>query len=313
MLNAAAFRANFMRGEILVLYIDFLTQGGTELPHDRLRSSSFLSVIFMRLRYSMRAILRRMFTTRNLSSVAVEQRRRVRLNTGQVPIYAIGDIHGCYRALLQLEHRIRVDVQLHSYVNPLLIYLGDYVDRGPDSRHVIEHLLRSDHNDGIERLALCGNHDDLFLKFLENPMQYSSWLDFGATTTMLSYGVGQSVIARRTNDLRRVHEALVDAVPASHVSFLKALPSLATHGQSVFVHAGVRPSVILDEQVDEDLLWIREPFLTTGPQLPVTVIHGHSANLEPVRGPGRICIDTGCYATGRLTAIRLFEQSATIL
>ena len=244
---------------------------------------------------------------------AIVERPRLTVAPEREGLYAIGDIHGCLDELLALEERIRRDVARSRVEWPLILYLGDYVDRGPDSRSVIEHISRCDHADGIERIALCGNHDDAFLRFLRNPAENAAWLDFGGDATLRSYGLGHLAYLRKSRELEKVAQSLEEAVPAGHVRFLEQLPVFALHRDRLFVHAGIRPGVAVADQVDGDLLWIREPFLTEGPCLPITVIHGHTAGVEPVFGNGRICIDTGCYATGRLTALKLAADAATVL
>jgi serine/threonine protein phosphatase 1 len=261
----------------------------------------------------MRSLLRRIFRQPDSPRQDAPARARLEIEAGRPLIYAIGDVHGCYDALLALETRILADARQEGLGRPLIVYLGDYVDRGPASRDVLTHLSSPRHLDGMDRLALCGNHDDAFLRFIRNPADNLAWLDFGGDATLRSYGLGGLAQLRRPNDPISLAAALEAAVPAEHIAFLENLPILARAGDRLFVHAGIRPGVSLAEQVDEDLLWIREPFLTTGPGLPLTVIHGHTAGEEPVFGSGRVCIDTGCYATGRLTALKLTANGVSLL
>jgi serine/threonine protein phosphatase 1 len=118
------------------------------------------------------------------------------------------------------------------------------------------------------------------------------------------------MLKRKPDEFGRI---LRETVPGHHVGLLESLPVALACGDLLFVHAGIRPGVTFEEQDDEDLLWIREPFLSEGPRLPLTVIHGHTAGNEPVFGKGRVCIDTGCYATGRLTAIRITADGSALL
>jgi serine/threonine protein phosphatase 1 len=239
-------------------------------------------------------------------------RKRLQISADRPLIYAIGDVHGCLDALLALEERIKADAAPHAALQPLLIYLGDYVDRGPASAAVIEHLAKR-HADGIERIALCGNHDDTFLNFMSEPAQNRRWLDYGGDATLRSYGLELADYLDRADGLQALGEALRARVPAHHVAFLQALPIALLSGNRLFVHAGIQPGVPLPAQQDHDLIWIREPFLSEGPGLPLTVIHGHTAGREPVFGKGRICIDTTCYASGRLTALRVTLDGAAVL
>lgn len=261
----------------------------------------------------MRSLLRRIFRTPDSRAYGAAVRPRVRIDARHRVLYAIGDVHGCFDALQALEARIVADAGGRRAEKPLIVYLGDYVDRGPQSRDVLSHLARNDHNDGIARIALCGNHDDAFLRFIRDPVENTAWLDYGGDATLRSYGLGNMAHQRRPEALLDVGRALAEAVPQAHIDLLENLPVYAQSGDRLFVHAGIRPGIPLDDQADEDLLWIREPFLNEGPRLPITVVHGHTAGVEPVFGDGRICIDTGCYATGRLTALRVTATQTVVL
>lgn len=233
-------------------------------------------------------------------------RRRIDLGDAPAtyPIYAIGDVHGCLKELQAAEGRIADDID-RSGRPGLVVLLGDYVDRGPSSYQVVEHLLRPSEL-GLRRLALCGNHDDIFSKFIAEPHLHMDWLDLGGEQTLMSYGIDVAHLnlrhKARTGDLKQF---LADAIPASHANFLAHLPILLKVGDLVFVHAGLRPRVQLVEQTDEDLMWIREPFISRGPGFPIVVIHGHTPHTEPSLGPGRIGIDTGAFFTGNLTVLKI--------
>lgn len=241
------------------------------------------------------------------------RRRRLDIPADRPLIYAIGDVHGCHDAVLALEEKIRLDIAAHAVQSPLILYLGDYVDRGPASSAVIEHLATERHADGIERIALCGNHDDTFLKFIFDPEQNRRWLDYGGDATLRSYGIEIADYPDSSAGTQALGKALRAAVPPHHVAFLHNLPIALTSGDRFFVHAGIHPGIPIAEQQDRDLIWIREPFLSHGPGLPITVIHGHTAGLEPVFGEGRVCIDTTCYATGRLTALKVTPDGFSLL
>lgn len=232
-------------------------------------------------------------------------RRRLRLEGTPPALYAVGDIHGCYDQMIEAEERIRRDAARRSGGQALVVYLGDYVDRGPQSAAVLEHLTKP-HDDGLARIALCGNHDDTFLNFLRDPSGWMYWLgpNFGGAVTLESYGIDPE------EALWRDGAGLMRAVPQAHQSFLATLPVFLHVGNYLFVHAGIRPAVALHDQEDEDLIWIREPFLTEGPGLPLIVVHGHTPCAEPELAPGRIGIDTGCFATGRLTVLRVDATGA---
>lgn len=237
------------------------------------------------------------------------KRARARLTLqGRLPtIYAIGDVHGCFRELMEAEERIREDAR-RTDGEVLLVYLGDYVDRGPDSASVLRYLAGS-HDDGLARIAICGNHDDTFLRFLRDPSGWLYWLgpNFGGLATLASFGIDVEDV------LWGDDEMMMRSLPGNQVAFLAGLPIFLQAGHYLFVHAGVKPGIPLDQQDDEDMLWIREPFLTTGPALPLIVVHGHTPSGEPEFAAGRIGIDTGCFATGRLTVLKVDSAGARLL
>lgn len=225
-------------------------------------------------------------------------------------IYAIGDVHGCYDLLLNAEQRILEDAA--GFPGAILvILLGDYVDRGPHSREVLEHLCGPTHPQMV-RITLCGNHEEGFLKLLQNPAVVTEWLRFAGPETLASYGLDVAYILRHGGP-GAFATALAQAVPDQHRRLLEELPVMLTVGSFVFVHAGIRPGVPLPEQRDQDLVWIREPFLEKGPQLPFIVIHGHTPATMPFVGQGRIGIDTGAFATGKLTVLKIAEGRAGFL
>lgn len=139
------------------------------------------------------------------------------------------------------------------------------------------------------------------------------WLDFGGAETLRSYGIDAEHTLKDGGGQAALFRMVEEAVPEQHIQFLETLPTMLTVGKLVFVHAGVRPGVPLENQTDEDLMWIREPFLSDGPQLSSLVIHGHTVTPEPSFASGRVGIDTGAYATGRLTVLRISQGKASIL
>ncbi len=219
-------------------------------------------------------------------------------------IYAIGDIHGRLDLLMEADRKIEADVGDHE--TALAVYLGDYIDRGPDSRGVVEHL-RSNRNSRFLRLCLRGNHDDVFLNFLENPLEEWGWLDLGGKETLRSYGLNIDPYGDRALGQDVLVAALRSHVPAQHREFLSTTRLWARGGDFLFVHAGIQPGVAIERQEPLDFMWIREPFLSEGPGLPLTVVHGHTPAATVSYGPNRIGIDTGAYATGRLTVLKIAE------
>ena len=260
--------------------------------------------------------LRQAISGKSPEAVPPAPRRRIDLATlePRFAIYAVGDIHGRLDLLLEAEQKIQKDVEFDGDGgNALVVMLGDYIDRGPDSAGVIDHLTKPPPNN-LRRITLCGNHESVFCAFLDAPRANLQWLGFGGRQTLLSYGIdAEYFLSDRKRSGEEFQTALIQAVPAAHRTFLETLPVLFRIGNYVFVHAGLRPGIPLEQQIDQDLLWIREPFLSQGAGSPYFVIHGHTPVLEPQTGPRRICIDTGAVTTGRLTVLKLKNDRAFIL
>jgi serine/threonine protein phosphatase 1 len=219
-----------------------------------------------------------------------------------VRIYAVGDIHGRADLLNDLMARIQDDIRDDRPARPVLVFLGDYVDRGPDSREVLGLLLA--HSESMEMVALKGNHEAMILEFLKKPTALEEWRQFGGIETLVSYGL----IPPLKPDARAqiaLSAALNRLVPEYQRRWLETLPTSWALGDFFFVHAGVRPGVPLGSQREEDLLWIREDFLLHEGDFGKMIVHGHTPVSQPDFRPNRINIDTGAYATGRLTCLRL--------
>lgn len=239
------------------------------------------------------------------------------VSTGGQVVYAIGDIHGQLELLDQLLETIARDFHaLKRGDRPVLVFVGDYVDRGPMSKGVIDRLIELGAKappDGFQVRTLMGNHEQTMLAFLENPEAGPAWVEFGGGETLMSYGVDRPPSRAEPEVWREVQVALRRNLPSEHVTFLRGLELSAVYGDYLFVHAGVRPGVPLDRQNPEDLLWIRGDFLSQPHRLDYVVVHGHTPDEEPFIGPSRINIDTGAYATGVLTAVRLTEGPPIVL
>lgn len=216
-------------------------------------------------------------------------------------VYAIGDIHGHPELLDALQAEIARDLAAHPHDNVTEVYIGDYVDRGPDPAGVVERLTRPPPA-GRERICLEGNHEDMLLRFLEDETMLGPWIDNGGLTTLASYGVDLGVGFFGAVDPAACREAFAAALPPHHRAFFDGLQLSHRLGDVLFVHAGIRPEVPLEEQDPFDLLWIRGEFLNWPGPLPVRVVHGHTPVARPQVTPWRIGIDTGAFATGRLTA-----------
>jgi serine/threonine protein phosphatase 1 len=224
-------------------------------------------------------------------------------------VYVIGDIHG--RA--DLLDKLLARVLEHAWSGPekrTLIYVGDYVDRGADSRGVIERLLQP-----IPKFTtrfLRGNHDQAVLDFLSDPLFYRIWKSYGAQETLLSYGVRPP----RFDEVQAITEArdeFAAKLPPAHLAFFEALEMSAEVGDYFIAHAGVRPGVALDAQAKEDLLWIRDDFLFSNSDFGKVIVHGHTPSDDVVRRKNRIGVDTGAYATGHLTALVLEGDTTDFL
>ena len=215
-------------------------------------------------------------------------------------IFAIGDVHGCRAELDLLLQRISDEISARQQPAHL-IFLGDYVDRGPDSAGVLE-LLAEGPIPGDRHSFLMGNHEEAMLESLQGEMEtLTGWLRYGGLETLESYGIERSEALRLRNALpKRMREA----IPEQHVAFLKACKDQLRAGDYLFVHAGIRPGVPLDDQDGADLRWIRSGFLDDElTDHGVMVVHGHSIAAEPQVKANRIGIDTGCFESGRLTAL----------
>ena len=217
-------------------------------------------------------------------------------------IYAIGDVHGRADLLDQILLRIDAHQTAHPAFRPLELFLGDYIDRGPASREVLDRLVARSRI--RETVFLKGNHESLIQEFLNDPTVLSEWRHYGGLETLMSYGVTPSAnmdLAEQT----RLATIFAQALPLSHRLFLGGLSPSFTCGDYFFVHAGVRPGIPLPKQREDDLLWIREDFLLCEDDFTKIVVHGHTPVLEPDIRPNRINIDTGAYATGHLTCLML--------
>lgn len=228
-------------------------------------------------------------------------------------IYAVGDIHGRIDLMEQMIGMIVADDRERPKAERrTLIFLGDYIDRGPDSRAVIQRLLDG-MPEGIDCIPLKGNHEAMLLGSLGglNGM-LPFWLANGGRATLTSYGVPDSHSQDAFSDGRLV-AAMNEALPPRHREFLDRLQISVAFGDYFFVHAGVRPGTALDAQEEDDCIYIREPFLSHGGSFGKIVVHGHTPVAEPEIRANRIGIDTGAVFTGRLTALRLEDTSQTFL
>lgn len=226
-------------------------------------------------------------------------------------IYAIGDVHGRADLLGSLQELIAKDADRAPESRKVVVYLGDYVDRGPDSAGVIGRLIDGPLA-GLDQVFLMGNHEEFFLQFLENPEVGTVWLKNGGDATLASYGV-KGAKGCSAKDLGVLSKALQDKLPDEHLDFLKRLSISHREEDYLFVHAGIRPGVPLDRQSEDDMLWIREPFLGSPEQHEVVVVHGHTPVEAAEVHTNRIAVDTGAVWSGCLTAAVLHGERQTFI
>jgi len=227
-------------------------------------------------------------------------------------IYAVGDIHGQSHLLDDLLDQIVNDALGFAADRRVLIFVGDYVDRGPGSADVIERLITG-LPDGFETHCLLGNHEVILLTFLDRPGTLGHWFSNGGEATLASYGVTAPEDFESLDAATLCRDDFAAALPKRHLNFLNALELHYTCGDYLFVHAGLRPGVKLKKQDPKDLVWIRDEFLDSGEDFGAVVVHGHTPGRMPVIRSNRIGIDTGAVVNGRLTAIRLHEKKRNFL
>ena len=195
--------------------------------------------------------------------------------------YAIGDIHGCMDKLRRLVRRCQSDAGDQIK----FVFLGDYIDRGPDSRTVVEYLIALQNRMMTRVVCLLGNHEELALAALHGSLNEEQWLFNGGGETLRSYGITAAA-----------------EMPDEHIAWMKSLPTYHDDGRRFFVHAGIHPSRPLDAQDEHDLIWIREPFLSNNKDYGRLIVHGHTPVRAPEVRPNRVNIDTGAVLGGPLTA-----------
>ncbi len=217
--------------------------------------------------------------------------------------YAVGDIHGRLDLLEILLAKIEADIASRPRSYNFIIFLGDLIDRGPQSAQVIERL-RTWRPINANAVFLCGNHEEVLLRVLAGePMVLANWLKYGGAECMRSYGLPPA----RLFCLREAEAlaAIKDAIPSKHQQFLSTFADTFRFGDFLFVHAGIRPGLGISAQVQRDLRWIREPFLEDRSDHGVTVVHGHTITARVDERANRVGLDTGAYRTGVLTAMAI--------
>jgi len=220
-----------------------------------------------------------------------------------VRVYAIGDVHGCLAEFDDLLERIRRDDAQRDPAHSVLILLGDLVDRGPDSAGVIERVIDLLASESDIRV-IGGNHEEIFRKAATgDPEALRFFTQIGGCETILSYGMQVAEYDR--SNYSQLAARLAALVPDEHIAFLERLEDMVEIGDYAFVHAGIRPGVALDAQRASELRWIRAPFLDSERDHGKVIVHGDSISEDVEERANRIGIDTGCFSTGRLTALGL--------
>jgi serine/threonine protein phosphatase 1 len=217
--------------------------------------------------------------------------------------YAVGDVHGRLDLLEELLAKIHADLQHHPSRKTLLVFVGDLIDRGPKSAQVIERL-RTYKRQGIRPVFLLGNHEEVLLRILGGDAELiTKWRWFGGAECLQSYGLDPEQFSQISDQLAL--ELVREAIPKEHVQFLESFVDSCRFGDYLFVHAGIRPGVELEDQRQSDLRWIREPFLLDETDHGFVVVHGHTISSEVEERANRIGIDTGAYRSNVLTALAI--------
>jgi serine/threonine protein phosphatase 1 len=220
-------------------------------------------------------------------------------------VYAVGDVHGCLAQLAALHALVAQDLAARPIAEPELVHLGDLVDRGPDSAGVVDLLSAGPPIAGLPTVNLMGNHEHMMLSALvaSDPEPARQWMLNGGEASLRSWGVPSGTSPA----------VWLEQIPTHHRLFLRDLALTHRVGPYLFVHAGVRPGVALSRQVRQDLLWIREPFLSFGGDLGAVVVHGHTPRADPELRTNRIGIDTAAVMGGRLTCAVLEADKVRFL
>jgi serine/threonine protein phosphatase 1 len=245
---------------------------------------------------------------------------------GTTVVYAVGDVHGRLDLLEAMDRLIADDIAATRPERPTVCYLGDYIDRGPHSAQVISHLAarsvarpvepprRPSREDAAPAwVFLKGNHEDRMLDFLAAPAAHGpAWMEFGGIEALASYGVttGREPVDGGWDRLR---DELQERLPTAHLDFLRRLRLAFVWRSYVFVHAGLDPERPLHAQDPRDLMWIKEPFLSSTREWSHRVVHGHVVGPEPVFRDNRIGIDTGASRFGRLTCLVVSDGPPRVL
>lgn len=228
-------------------------------------------------------------------------------------LWAVGDIHGCLDLLKPLVEAILAEAESAGAARKIVVFLGDYVDRGPASQGVLQYLAELSHTPGIEWRFLKGNHEEAMLNFLTDPTAGARWCEYGGDAALLSYGLRPPNLRHRAEGWIRVSADLKHKLSAPERSFLEGLEFSVAVGDYFFAHAGARPGEPLERQTTRDLMWIRNSFLDSDVGFEKVIVHGHTPTREVHADHRRIGVDTKAYESGILTALRLEGQDRSVV
>ena len=247
----------------------------------------------------------------DVSNTARKGLKRIGLEHLDCATYAIGDVHGCLDELRALEDQIFIDAA-NFPGDKLIVMLGDYVDRGPNSAGVIDHLMQPP-SPGFARLCLAGNHELMMLDYLEGRVRLAEWLGYGGAQTLASYGVDVMQYDQTPAGQEELKILVRKNIPLAHLQFLKSLAVFVEAPGYLFVHAGISPTLPLEKQGDNLLTTIRSEFYTQSHLMDRLVVHGHTPVEQPIYEANRVNLDTGACLTGRLTAMRIWRNTGRFL
>lgn len=225
-------------------------------------------------------------------------------------VYAIGDIHGRLDLLDAMLATIEADLGMRPAIKPVYVFLGDYIDRGPSSRETIDRLIK--HSKANECVFLKGNHELIAIKCLSDRGLFDQWMRLGGMETLNSYHVAAQGLTTGKR-IVELQAAFHEALPQAHFRFFRDLQASFVLGDFFFTHAGVEPNVDLADQKENDLLWIREEFLSSNVDFGKIVVHGHTPVRDVEVRTNRINVDTGAFATGHLTCLVIEEASLALI
>lgn len=230
-----------------------------------------------------------------------------------VIVWAVGDVHGRLDLLRPLVDAIVTEARSSSMDRKVVVFLGDYVDRGPESRGVLQYLAELQRDESIEWRFLKGNHEEAMLDFLNDPSAGARWCEYGGDATLASYGLRLPGMRHMVKAWARIATDLDHKLTARERAFLEGLELSVTVGDYFFAHAGARPGESLDRQTTRDLMWIRNSFLESDVEFEKVVVHGHTPTRDVYADHRRIGVDTKAYESGVLSALRIQGRARAVL